>query len=88
MIRLDHLYAVDLALVRKAVIGWLSKLQHANPAALVTGTGVVFLALCSRFNVSPRRALEVAERVWRDATEQRKPEASALNQYLQHELDG
>jgi len=84
--RLDRLYSVNLQRVRRMVMSWLTKGQDHQPETLVTSSAITFLALCERFGVSPRRALEVADRVMRDSLHRQQAEIKALQLYLRHEL--
>lgn len=84
--RLDRLYTISLRSVARMIMAWLDKAQHREPETLIASTGIAFLALCERFDVPPRRALEVAERVLRDAQDKQPAEIRALRAYLQNEL--
>lgn len=84
--RLDKLGHVRLGEVRQAVMAWLHATSNTNPENLIVAGAVAFLALCRHQNIDPRRALEVSERVLRNAQDREPVEARALRLYLENEL--
>lgn len=64
-------------------------LQPSQPEKAVQALGIVFLLVCERFEVSPRKVLEVADRVLRDMTNNEDAvTVRAARRYLREEVKG
>jgi hypothetical protein len=84
--RPDQLANVSYKRVQEAAMAVVSGLQTYDPATIVTGAAWVFLAICRRYDVDPRRALEVADRVQRHALNVAPQYPRAIEAYCREEL--
>ena len=66
----------------------MSTAQNLKPHEAIGALSSSFLLLCHNFNVSPRKALEVAERALRDArkTERGDVQIGAIDDLMKREL--
>lgn len=84
--RLDTLYDIDFKRVRDGLLDVNTKLTHFKSAEYMTTIAAMFLLLCERFSVDPRKALEVADRVLRRASDRNPVELRAVRRYLREEI--
>jgi len=85
-VRQDQLYNVSFKEVQQAAMAVLTNLQTFRPQAIVAGAAWIFLTICERYDVSPRAALETAERVRRHAMDVAPQYPRAIAQYAREEL--
>ena len=87
--RLDRLYDVTWADLRLVAYNWIDRLDKQKirrPADIVAGLGVLFLLVCERYDLDPREALVVSDRILRRATEVTPMYPRAMRAYLRHEV--
>lgn len=84
--KIDRMYNVDVEEVNHAAFRVLHHVQQLPTPALVTGVAWLFLSVCERYGLEPRRVLEVSERVRRDALDRRPVQARAIRRFLREEL--
>lgn len=83
---LDKLHEVTpLALKNYAMLA-LNLLQRRKPAEIVAAIGTVFILLCKRYRVDPRKVLDVNDKMIRVAQEEHSVEMRALARYLKEDL--
>ena len=86
MFDLSRVYDVKAKTLRDVALRAIGALQKERPEALVAGLATLFVALCERYRVDPRAALEATERVRRGAKDLHPVAMRALNTYLREEL--
>ena len=91
--RIQDLYDVRWGEVSRLAYAYLTNFDQkfgkdeAGPKDLVTGIAVLFILLCKRFNLDPRRVLETTDRVIRRAKDVEPQYVGAISMYLERELD-
>jgi hypothetical protein len=87
-VKVQRLYDVNWRELQHVAFGWLTALDHQlRPAQYVATVAVLFLAVCERFKLEPRRVLEVTERIMRHARDGKgSTELRAMRTYLREEL--
>ena len=85
---IHRIYGTDFRRAKHAAIRVMDKLQTKNkPEEIVSALGILFLAVCARFDVSPRRVLEAAERIKRDARDHYPRDHQMLVDYMENEWE-
>ncbi len=85
-LRLDTLYDVKVYDLKQVIFHVTNTLSTHTPAQIVAGVGALFLLLCKRYGVEPRRVLEANERMMRDAQDNHPVEMRAIKTYLREDL--
>jgi len=87
--RYDRLYDVRWRWIKQvsfAYLDTLDKISHKTPAQVVSGVAVLFLLVCERFELDPRRVLETADRILRRARDVEPMYPRGIAEYLTREL--
>lgn len=88
--RHDRLYDVKWRLVKQASFAYIDMMDRTGlrntPNMVVIGVSVLFLLVCERFKLEPRRVLETADRVLRRAREVEPQFPRGIAEYLAKEL--
>lgn len=82
----ERIMNTDLRDVRQAAVQVIDSVQVLRPEEQIAGLGVLFLMLCDRFDLPPRRALEAASNMLLGARYRDETHFEALRLYLHHEL--
>lgn len=86
MLRMDRLYDASFNKLRKGIYAWVHAQVRERPENTVAAAAAMFLLLCQRYKLSPRRVLDVSERVLRDASDRQPVELRAMRRLLREEL--
>lgn len=86
MLNITKLYDLTSHGIRELCMKMLLRLQKEQPSAVVGGIAALFLMICDRYAVDPRRVLEITDRVLRDARDKHPVEMRAMARYIREEL--
>jgi len=85
-VNLDKLYDLTAVGIKTTALLMLTRAQKERPAQITAAIATLFLAVCRRYRIEPRRVLEVTDRIMRDAQEKHPVEMRAMARYLKEEL--
>lgn len=83
---MDKLYHASFDRLRKGMYQWIHAQHNEQPEDTLCASGAMFLLLCRNYRIEPRRALEVAERVLRDAEGFQAVNIRALKRLIREEM--
>lgn len=83
---LDQLYQADPITTVCNAYSLLDTLQDMKPGKQVQAVGLLFLVLCSEFQLPVRDAFTVGERILKDAEAKHAEHIQAIRNYIQGEL--
>ena len=88
--RHDRLYDVRWKFVKQAAFAYIDMLDRTKlsktPNMVIMGVAVLFLMVCERFKLEPRRVLDTADRVLRRARDVEPQFPRGIAEYLKKEL--
>ena len=85
----DRLYDIQWKAIREVSFSYIDrvdKLGVKSPQQVVGGIGVLFLLVCERFRLDPRRVLETSDRILRRARDVEPAVPRAIAGFLRNEL--
>lgn len=85
-VRLDRLYDIDFEDVANGALHINTKLTKFSPAAYLGTLAAMFLLVCERLKVDPRRVLETTDRVLRRALDRQPVKVRAVRRWLREEI--
>lgn len=88
MIR-DQMFNVQWAYVKRVGQQWLDAMDRTRmtiPGQVVLGIAVTFLMICKRYELNPREALDVADRVIRKGWDLDHRYLRGMRDYFKEEL--
>lgn len=87
--RHDRLYDVHWNVTRHVLMAWFTAMDNSKlrrPVDVVMASATVFLLVCERFNLNPRRVLDTADRVIRRARDHQPQYVRGAEEYLRKEV--
>ena len=84
--RWDHLKNVDIRQAREAAVRVVDAVQDLEEEEQLAGMAVLFLLVAERYDLEPRRALEVAGNVIHQAKLFNAAHLEGLRMYLREKL--
>jgi hypothetical protein len=84
--RREQLFNVSYKDIQIATWEALNAFQNHTPQTLVAAMGWLFLAVCKRYDIDPRDALDAADRTMRRALDVAPQYPRALAEYCREEL--
>ena len=73
------------AMVRMGFL-FLSKVQNAPADRLITAMAVCFIMVCRHFGIEPRVALDITDRIVRDAQDKYPVQLNGFKRFLKEEI--
>jgi hypothetical protein len=86
VLQLTKLYDLTAIGIKNTAMRMLGTVQKEQPEQVVAGIAALFLGICERYGVEPRRVLETTDRIIRDARDKHPVEMRAMARYMRKEL--